>query len=217
MMKTLLFDMDGVIADTDRTRFDLLQVLVKRRGLELADGDYKKSVGRRTEVFLKDVFGGVLNDDEVKAIYDERKEEYRRNPGAYVIAQPHATECCRGLFDAGLQLIIASASEESDIRMVLDELQIAECFSGVVGADSVTHPKPHPETYLRCLEKFSLTKEECIAVEDSPTGIRSANAAGVFCIAVTSTHVAEELRDADVIIAPLEELTPEFVGSLAIG
>lgn len=214
MIRAILFDMDGVIADTDRTRFDLLQVLLKKRGLELKDEDYKQSVGKRTEVFLKELFGEQLSDEAVKEIYTERKEEYRKNPEQYVVGQPSVFECCQNLSEAGLTLTIASASEEKDIHMVLNELKLTPFFTGVVGSDTIKHLKPHPETYLKCMEKFGLNKEECIAIEDSPTGIRSAKASGVFCIAVTSTHVAEELSEADAIISSLAELTSEYISKL---
>ena len=214
MIKAVLFDLDGVIADTDRTRFDLLKVLLWRRGLELRDDEYKRSVGKRTEVFLKDLFGDMLIDEEIRLVYSERKQEYREHPNRYVIAQPHVLECCKKLHAAELLLAVASASEEKDIRMVLDELRLSDFFVGVVGSDTVKNMKPHPETYLRCMEKFGFKQEECIAVEDSPTGIRSAKGAGVYCVAVTSTHTPEELFEADAIVSSLAGLTPKYVNEI---
>jgi beta-phosphoglucomutase-like phosphatase (HAD superfamily) len=211
MNKAIMFDLDGVISDTDRTRFDLLKVLLKKKGLILDEADYKKSVGRRTEVFLRELFADELTDDEIRDIYIQRKEEYRANPARYVLSQPHVFECCQKLFEAGFILAIASASQEKDIEIVLKELNILQFFKIIVGSDLIKNMKPHPETYLRCVEDLGLSKSECIAVEDSPTGVRSAKNAGVVCVAVTYTHTKDELSEADIIISSLSQLTPEFV------
>lgn len=206
-----MFDLDGVISDTDRTRFDLLKILLKKRDLILNESDYKKSVGRRTEIFLKDIFGDKLTDDEIRNIYNERKEEYRNNPEKYVLSQPYAFECCKKLFETGFTLAIASAAQEKDIRIVLNELNILQFFKIIVGSDLIENMKPHPEIYLKCMEKLNLYKYECIAIEDSPTGVKSAKSAGAICVAVTYTHSEHELSEADRIITSLDKLTPEFV------
>ena len=211
MIKAIMFDLDGVISDTDRTRFDLLKILLENRGLVLNEADYKKSVGRRTEIFLKDLFGDKLTDDEIKEVYSERKTEYRNNPEKYVLSQPYAFECCQKLSEAGFTLAIASAAQEKDIKIVLSELSLLQFFKTIVGSDLIKNMKPHPETYLKCMEALQLSKDECIAIEDSPTGVKSAKNASVVCVAVTYTHAEDELNEADKIITSLSQLTPELV------
>jgi HAD superfamily hydrolase (TIGR01509 family) len=214
MIKAVMFDLDGVISDTDRTRFDLLKILLKKRGLILNEADYKKSVGRRTEIFLKDLLGDKLTDNEIKEIYIERKKEYRNNPEKYVLSQPYAFECCKKLSKAGFALAIASAAQEKDIKIVLNKLNILQFFKTIVGSDLIKNMKPHPETYLRCMKELQLSKDECIAIEDSPTGIGSAKNAGAVCVAVTYTHTEDELSEADRIITSLSQLTLEFINGI---
>jgi beta-phosphoglucomutase len=214
MAKAIIFDLDGVLSNTDRTRFDLLKILLEKRGLVLNETDYKKSVGRRTEIFLKDLFRDKINDDEIKNIYTERKKEYRQNPAKYILSQPYAFECCKRLHEAKFILAIASAAEENDIKLVLSKLNILSFFKIIVGSDLVKNMKPHPETYLKCVKKLKLSKDECLAIEDSPTGIKSARDAGLACIAVTYTHTEGELNEADKIIPSLSQLTPEFVNKI---
>ena len=215
-IKAVIFDLDGVLSDTDRTRFDLLKILAKKRGLDLKEEDYKKSVGRRTEIFLKDLFGGVLNDEEIRKIYLERKEEYHKNPQSFISPQPHAFECCKRLSEEGFTLAIASGAQSKDIQLVLGELGVSPYFKVIVGSDMIMKMKPHPETYLKCVEKLGFAKEECIAVEDSPTGVAAAKSAGITCVAVLYTHTKEELHQADKIISSLKELTREFIKGLSI-
>ena len=211
MVKAIIFDLDGVIADTERTKFDLLKILLKKRGIILNEADYKKSVGIKIPIFLKNHFGNELSDDEIKSIFIERKEELHRNPTKYVIAQPQAIECCKKLFEAGYILAIASASDEKDIKLVLNELNILQFFKTIVSSDSIKNYKPHPETYLKCVEKLQLPKEECIAIEDSPPGVKSAKTAGLTCVAVSYTFTKDELDEANKIVNSLDQLTPEFV------
>jgi HAD superfamily hydrolase (TIGR01549 family) len=192
----------------------LLKILLKKRGLVLDEADYKKSVGKRTELFLKELFGDKLSDDEIREIFLERKAEYRNNPEKYVAKQPHSAECCKKLFDAGYILAIASATGEKDIKIVLNKLNILELFKVIIGSDLIKNMKPHPETYLKCVEELGLSKEGCIAIEDSPTGIKSAKNAGLTCVAVTYTHEENELAEADKIITSLDKLTPEFIKTL---
>lgn len=214
MVKAIIFDLDGVISNTDRTRFDLLKILLKKRGLNLSDDDYTKSVGKRTEIFLKEVFGDRLNDAEIREIFIERKEIYHKNPAKYVLAQPYSFECCKLLHENGFNLAIASASEEKDIRLVLAELKLLPFFKVIVSSDLVENNKPHPDIYVKCIEKLDLLKEECIAIEDSPTGIKSAKSAGLTCIAVAYTHSDDELEEADRIINSLDKLSVDFVNQI---
>ncbi|MFA6255446.1 MAG: HAD family phosphatase [Patescibacteria group bacterium] len=210
MIKAIIFDLDGVIADTERTKFDLLKILLKQRGIILAEADYKKSVGIKIVIFLKKYFGNELTDAEINNIFFERKEELHRNPAKYVIEQPYAVDCCKKLFEAGFILAIASASDEKDVKLVLSQLNILQFFKTIISSDSVENYKPHPETYLKCVEKLQLPTQECIAIEDSPTGVKSAIAAGLACVAVTYTHSKDELNEANEIIDSLDQLTPEF-------
>lgn len=211
MIKAVIFDLDGVISDTDRTRFDLLKILLERKGLLLKEEDYEKSIGKRTETFLKELFSRELSDQEIKEIYSARKEEYHKNPANYIISQPSSFECCKKLYEAGFTLAIASASEERDIRSVLNELKLLPFFKIIVGSDKIKHAKPNPETYLKCVENLKMDKKECVAIEDSPIGVESAKGAGVMCIAVTYTHEKNKLEEADKIITSLAELTPNFI------
>lgn len=214
MIKAIIFDLDGVISNTERTRFDLLKILLEKRGLILNKSDYKKSVGRRTEIFLKDLFGNKLNDGEIRNIYIERKEEYHKNPAKYVLSQPYAFECCKKLFETGFVLAIASAAEKRDIKLVLNKLNILPFFKTIVSSDLIKNMKPHPEIYLKCIKELQILKEECIAIEDSPTGIKSAKSAGLMCVAVAYTHAEDELKEADKIIMSLNQLTPKFVSEI---
>ncbi len=206
MIKAIIFDMDGVIADTDRTRFELFKILLQKRGLQLNDKEYIKSVGKRTKKFLAEMFPAELTVEDIDQIYKERKVELYKDPKKYVIAQPYVRECCKKLFNLKYTLAIASVSDKKNIEMVLKQVGIRKYFSYITSGDDVLHMKPNPEIYLKSIEKVGLEKKYCVAIEDSPTGISSAKSAGIKSIGVTYTHSSSDLEEADFIIDNLSEV-----------
>ena len=211
MIKAIIFDMDGVISDTDKTRFKLLKIILEKRGLILEDKYYKKSVGKRTKMFLAEMFPDDLSDDEIDKIYYERISEFHKNPEKYIIAQPFVKECCELLIKEGFVLTIASVSRKKDIILVLNKIGIQNFFTYIISSDNITHMKPDPEIYLKAIDKLGMQNNECIAIEDSPNGVRSAKSAGIKCIGVTYTHSSKELINSDYIIANLKEINKEFI------
>jgi len=214
MIKAIIFDMDGVITDTDKTRFMLLQRLLKERGIDLKNNLYKKSIGKRTEFFLKEVLGNVLSDNDIRSIFLERKAEYHKNPKKYILTMPYAVSCCQKLYNSKYKLAIASSAEKRDIKLVLKNTGLLTCFKTFVGSDDIKIPKPNPEVYLESIKKLKLNNTECLAVEDSPIGIKAAKSAGLFCVAVTYTHPKKELSQADLIIDSLNKLNPKLIKQL---
>lgn len=205
MKKAVIFDLDGVISNTDKTRFLLLQDILQNYGLSLNDADYKNSIGKRTRHFLTEKFGSELSEKQIDDIVNLRKNLFLKNPENYIVELPSVYETCKQLSDKYI-LAIASASDTKVIELILNQLKIDQFFSVVVSVDEVEKSKPAPDVYLRCLEKLNLKPFDCIAIEDSPVGIQAAQSAGIQCIAVTYTHKSEELKNADFIINDLNQI-----------
>ena len=212
MIKAVIFDMDGVIADTERTRFSILKVLLKKRGLVLKETDYRKSVGKRTKDFLAEMFPKALSDIEVDKIY----HELHSSPKKHIVAQPYIKECCRALSAEKYTLAIASLSRKKDILLVLDRVGVRHFFSYIVSSDDITHMKPHPEIYVKTISKLGVQRSECVAIEDSPVGVSAAKSAGIKCVGVTYTHSRKELSQADVVVKSLKEINKRFLDKLSL-
>jgi beta-phosphoglucomutase len=207
MIKAILFDMDGVISDTDRTRFNLLKKLLSKRGFKLREKDYKKSVGLRTKVFLKNIFGDKIDGKELEKIFIARKKELHDHPKKYITEQPNVKKLIKNLYQDGYVLAVASSSIKKDIELILKILKLQKYFKLVQGSDDTKHPKPHPEIYTKCCKKLKLKPKECLAIEDSPTGIESAKAAGCYCVAVTFTHDKKYLQRADIVVSNILKIS----------
>ena len=209
----LIFDMDGVLADTEaliaRASIEMYRELY---GLELTAADFRPYIGtgavRYVEGPAEDA-GITLRD------LDEAIEKRHQN----FVALLNAGECkpCPG----ALELVNAAAATDGEWILAIATSSPAkkaattlECigapldkFAVIVNGDMVTYKKPHPEIYLKTAEVLSLSPARCVVVEDAVTGVQSAKAAGMQCIAVTSSFGTGELAQADLIVASLEEVT----------
>ena len=207
MIKAVIFDMDGVITDGERSRFELLKKLLAAKGVHLDNKLFSKIVGIRTMTFLKKHFSGKLPQTELDEIYGHRLSEFRDHPEKYITPMPYIKECVEKL-SGHYRLAIGSSNKIFEIEQVLGFIGIRDKFEILIGSNLVKNPKPAPDIYLAAVQKLNLAPEECIVVEDSPVGIEAAKAAGLTCIAVTHTTPRAELQKtgADRIIESLKEL-----------
>ena len=209
MIKAIIFDLDGVIADTDRTRFGMLKSILRKRGIYLDDMFYSRSVGKDTKAFLKECFGRTVSDKDIDNISEEKTRELLASPEKYITALPHAVECINELYRLGYRLAVSSSSSRREMQLILDTLRVAKYFSVIAGSESAKNPKPDPQIYLECIRQLGLPREQCIAVEDSRNGIMAAKAAGIACIAVSTDRGG--LDRADVVLGTLEHLTDNLI------
>ena len=116
-------------------------------------------------------------------------------------------------------IAIASGARKEEIRHILSQAGLSECFSAIVAAEDVHFGKPHPEPFLRAHEKLrvmdrSLKASECVAIEDSRWGLAAARAAGMRTIAITTSSPAAALTSADRVVSSLDEITRDLIDGL---
>jgi HAD superfamily hydrolase (TIGR01509 family) len=217
-VRAVIFDFDGVLADTEDLHCAAFQAVAKTWGLSLSREDYCfRYLGLPDRECLAAVWGHAnvpLPALRLDALVAEKRAcyaELSRTAALY----PRVAAALRRLRRRYI-LAIASGAFRDEIEPVLVRAEVRDLFSAVVGADDVGAGKPAPEPFLQALVKInaaacgaSLTAADCIAVEDSPHGIAAAHAAGMRCIAVTTTHAASELAAADGVIDHVAQLDGE--------
>ncbi len=166
----------------------------------------RRFVGRRgPEVFaeLGDLFPGrhpVLLSAEVEAYFHE--------PGQPPLAAlPGAAELAAVIHQRGDPLALVTSASRAHAVPTLQRLGLLGLFQVIVAGDDVTVGKPHPEGYRRASKELGVEPSRCVVFEDSPAGLAAARAAGMYCVAVVTTHPRSELSDADQIVAGLTEVT----------
>ncbi|GAA1538483.1 HAD family phosphatase [Dermacoccus barathri] len=184
----MLWDMDGTLIDTEPYWMEAENDLIESHGGTWSDAQAFQLVGNALIVsgrIIKEQTGIPLTPEEIVDALLERVVVKLRE---HVPWRPGARELLLAARDAGLLCALVTMSYESFARVLVDSLP-AGTFEVVVTGDMVEHGKPHPEPYLRAAHNLALAPEQCVAIEDSATGVRSAVAAGVPTLAVP--HLVE--------------------------
>jgi len=187
-LKAILFDFDGVIADTDNHHIAAWQRTLSAMGWQVVDEvaaraaeiDDRKFLA---ELFAKHGFHSDKIDDWVRRKQALTVKMLRDSPRLY----PGVADLIRKLHGS-VRLAIVSGTWRENIQAVLDSSGLAGSFETIVGKEDVASAKPEPEAYLLALRRLRLSARATVAIEDSPSGLASARAAGIPVIAVGHRH-----------------------------
>ena len=223
MLKAIIFDFDGVIANSEPLHFQGFRDVLAEEGVTLAEGDYYARYLGYNDIGVFRAIGSergagwtppVIRD--LVARKAVRLEALERDVS---ILFPGAANAVRRAA-AAVPLAIASGALGAEIRRVLDREDLSRYFPAIVSAEDTPENKPAPDPYLHALARLAdvlgerLSPGSCVAIEDSHWGLESAHAAGLRTVAVTHTYDAGELTGADLVIASLDELDLRALGRL---
>lgn len=214
MIKAVIFDLDGVISDSQRLHDKANAEILRSYGIKISP---QAITNRWAGIPQRKVFEGIFKDNNIqpdidKAVFD-KWELVKKNIGK-IKEIPGATKFIKKLHEEKYSLAVASSANADFINRVLNVLKIISYFIAVVDADEVRHGKPSPDIFLKTAEKLNINPSGCLVIEDAPTGVQAAKSAGMICVAITTTHSKEELKLADIIIDSFKELTIPLINSL---
>ena len=205
----VIFDMDGVITDSERWNIQATRDILKEENVQISAQELSIFSGKTQEIIwgsLKERF----QLRETAAFYVKRFFEVRDNMldvTGGVQPMPGVIELIRKLYAQEIPLAIASGSPMSDIEAYMRKLGILECFRIIVSGCDCQEGKPSPEIYLRASENIGYPPEKCIVIEDGLNGMKAAKAAGMYCVGyVPPSSYITDLSYADVIIRHFREL-----------
>jgi len=195
----VLFDMDGVLLDSERPSLALLGARLRAHGVEIDDRELRSVCGR-PRAYLRGLLAPRLSGvgaetDAFIADYDARKEAALR--AGEIRPFPAAVPLLRGLAARGWRLALATSTERPRMRARLADTGILELFDAVVTGDEVAHGKPAPDIFLLAAERVGVSPDRCLVVEDSIAGVEAARAGGMRVAAVAGTFDADALAGAD--------------------
>jgi len=214
-MKALIFDMDGVLVDSEPLWREAEREVFAGVGLELDDADCERTMGMRTDEVVRHWYGQSPwegpSPAAVEALIETRMQELIAERAGAMPGVEHAMTIAR---DAGLELALASSSPPSLIDAVLSKLGCEDAFAVIRSAVDEDFGKPHPAVFLTTARLLGFSPSACAVLEDSLAGVRSARAAGMRVIAVPPAHLFDEpgYDEADRKLRSLEELTAEMLG-----
>ena len=217
MISAIVFDFDGVLADSEILHLQAYQEVLAPLGVELSRADYfARYLGFDDHGVFRSLVadrGLALRAGDVEHLIADKAAVFERLEGGATLLFPGADECVRRLA-AEFPLGIASGAMRHEIESVLERGVLRDCFHFIVASGDTPSNKPAPDPYLLAAAMHARAPEACVAIEDSRWGIESARTAGLACIGITHTYPADQLAEADTIIQSLDELTPALIRSL---
>jgi beta-phosphoglucomutase family hydrolase len=203
----VIWDMDGVIADTAPYHFGAWRETLRGRGVDFTEEDFRRGFGQKNDNIIRDNLGESTSQSEIDAIAREKEENFRRRIKHSIKALPGAVELVKSLSERGFKQALASSTPIENIELLLNGLGISDCFQAVVAADDVTEGKPGSQCFLLAAQRLGIEPGRCIVIEDAVAGVTAAGRAGMRCIAVTTTNPRASLMEADLVIDTLEMVT----------
>ena len=217
MLRAVIFDFDGVITDSEILHYRAFNAVLTQHDFQLAKQEYYRDYLGMTD---KDCFKALIGEGRLRIpetqIQDlvQRKtrvfEQLARTEGKIIEG---VREFLDALAGAQIPTAICSGALRAEIELILEEARLRDYFDVIVSAEEVVHGKPDPEGFLLALAKLSeqlaepIAPECCVVIEDSHWGLKAAEAAGMRTVAVTNTYGADQLKDADKVVARLDDLT----------
>jgi HAD superfamily hydrolase (TIGR01509 family) len=218
MIEAIVFDFDGVLADSEPLHLRAYQEVLSGLGTTLPREEYYASYLGFDDagVFraLSEARGLGLDAGQIDALIAEKGRVLEEMMAETSVLFPGAAECVKRLA-AVWPLGIASGAMRHEIQAVLAAHGLQPHFRFIVASGDTPESKPDPAPYARAAALHGVAPSGCLAIEDSRWGIESAKAAGLWCIALTHTYPVPELLEADTIVQSLDELTPELIRSVA--
>ena len=202
----VVFDMDGVIADSEPVYYDAINVVLapigKRMTPELQRAVMGHGVAETWDVLQREL--GL--DGPLDALVQAYDRELCRQLALVDETLPGVRELIAALRERRLPVALASSSWPGWIDALLVGTRLAGAFDALVSAKEVAHGKPAPDIYLLAAERLGVAPERCVAIEDTPTGIAAAKAAGMLAIQVRAASTAfPPLPAADLVLPPLRD------------
>jgi HAD superfamily hydrolase (TIGR01509 family) len=212
----VVFDLDGVLVDSEQVWDAVREELAHERGGDWHPGAQRDMMGMSSPEwsrYMHDRIGLTEPPGEINRVVVERMlERYHAGP-PWIPGALDAVHRMAGRFTLGL----ASSSNRELIDAVLAAGGIGGLFGATVSSEEVARGKPSPDVYLEAARRIGADPADCVAVEDSHNGIRSAKAAGMTCIAIPNAHFppGDAVEEADLVLGSIGELTPAAVSLLA--
>ena len=217
MLKAIIFDFDGVIADTEPLHLKAFQLTLEEKGITLSEEEYNDNyLAYDDKTFFKELLKdrNITNDEATVSEYINKKSDHFNNILKGNILILEGVPDFISQVSSRFPLSIGSGALRSEIVEILEYAGLRKHFDIIVSADDVENCKPDPEVYLKVLAHLNnsgadlISADECLVIEDSISGIMAAHSAGMRCLAITNSYSAENLSKA--------ELVTDFLRSVSI-
>jgi len=206
----VIFDMDGVIVDSNPYHKISLNQFFEKYGLSVTEEElHEKLYGRRNQEWIPLIFNKNLTEEEIEKYSYEKEALFRKVYANDVVALNGLEDFLKTLNDAAIPCAVGTSAPKENADFVLEKTGLGKYFDAVLHAKHVSIGKPHPDIYLKAANVLGFEPENCVVVEDSLPGVQAGLNAKAKVIGVKTTHTAEELKDCDLTIKDFTEISLE--------
>jgi HAD superfamily hydrolase (TIGR01509 family) len=225
MLRAVIFDFNGIIVDDEPIHFQLFQKVLGEEGIVLSEeAYYARYLGFDDKGAFSAAYrenNRALNHKELGVLIERKAVYYRDAIRNHVTIFPGVKKLTADL-SVNLPLAVASGALRQEIETILATAGLSGCFRAVIASEDVEKGKPEPEIFLKALAQLNagaangnpINAVECVVIEDSKEGIKGARRAGMKCLAVSNSHPAQLLGEADAIVKSLEEVDLNFLRNM---
>lgn len=212
--KAILWDMDGVLADTGEAHLEAWQVLYAERGETLTPDEFAATFGMSNGPIIRRWLGEDTPPERIAAIAARKEALYREIIRGSVRILPGVEAWLTDARERGFRQVVASSTEMANIIAVIGELGIGNFFDALISGAFLPRSKPDPAIFLQAAATVGAEPANCMVIEDGIVGVEAAQLGGMRCVAVTTTHPADKLAGADLVVRDLSELPSETMAQL---
>lgn len=209
--KAVIFDMDGVLIDSEPVYLDMFRKFLRENGCEPMEETLNLiagASGKQTWEYMVRMWKEEIEPEKLHKIFRHQYPDFQVPYGKVVF--PEVEELLCYLKGRGVTLALASSSSEKQIGQMMEETGFRDYFSCLVSGADLRESKPNPEIYYLTLERLGISEDDCLVVEDSEYGIEAAKAAGITVVAVKDHRFGYDQRKADYFIDRTIELKELF-------
>lgn len=210
----IIWDMDGVLVDSGDLHYEAWREVAAEMDIDFTRELFDRYFGMSNADVLHELFGGDIDPDFVDRVGWQQDDAYRRLAADLVQPIPGAFELVRACGAAGWQQAVATSAPGETLDLILDKFDLRHHFAVTANADEVARAKPDPALFILAAERLGVPRERCVVIEDSLNGVRAARAAGIACLAVTTTHDGDALDGADRVVESLYDVSPADLAAL---
>ncbi|MEK6782473.1 MAG: HAD family phosphatase [Bacteroidota bacterium] len=210
----VIFDMDGVIVDSNPYHKIAIKQFCKKYGFDLTDQQLVKNIyGRTNKEWLTHLMG-QLPEVQIQAYSEEKELAYRQLFKNTITPVKGLIPFLDQLDHHHIARAIGTSAPQSNVVFTLSKTNTSQYFDIILNDTFVIHGKPHPEIYLKAARALSLPNDSCIIIEDSLSGVEAGKASGSKVIGITTTHTREELAQTDLVIDTFDDLSVAILEDL---
>jgi beta-phosphoglucomutase len=213
-----IFDMDGVLIDSNPFHVRKWIALLKEHRIPFNAEELPKVIlGHRNDSAFRHYFGEQLTHEQIHELSEELEAEFRQAFAPHARLLPGLRLLMEECHASGIAMAVASSAMTKNVEFIVEALDLRPYLRVILTGDEVSHPKPHPEIYLKTAAKLGLEPATCVAFEDSFVGVEAAKRAGIKCLGIASTFPAEDLRretHADLVVPSFEVVSLQTLRQL---